>query len=172
MVFDELDRALLRELQHYPLQSSDELASVVGVLPTEATERVQTMIERGVILGYRTEVDLKAIGRPVQALVAVRVRASASGAMDDFREWAAAQPETLNLYITSGSCDFFVHVAVPTTHDLYSFITDGLTKQPGVIDARTNIVFEHIRSYLTEPVDDNAANRHHRPSTSPETYPV
>jgi DNA-binding Lrp family transcriptional regulator len=44
-----------------------EPAASTGVSPSTSLERVRALRQRGVIRGYRAEVDLKAVGRPVRA---------------------------------------------------------------------------------------------------------
>jgi DNA-binding Lrp family transcriptional regulator len=172
LIFDELDRALLRELQDYARQSNTELASAVGVAPAVVADRVQALFDRGVILGYRTEIDLSIVGRGVQALIAVRIRASASQAIDNFRSWASNTPEMVDTFVTSGNSDFVLHVAVPTTHDLYSFIADQLVTRPAVFEVRTSLVFEHFRTHTIEPIDHATASRHRTGSSIPTPYPT
>src|SRR6201994_5026040 len=71
---DELDTALLRELQHDARRTNRDLAEAIGVAPSTALDRTRSLRERGVIRGALLDVDLAAIGRPVQALIAVRIR--------------------------------------------------------------------------------------------------
>ncbi len=106
---------------------------------------------RGVIRGARLEVDLPALGRPVQALVAVRIRPPSRANIEGFRTWAAALPETLGLFVTSGTEDFLVHVAVPDNDALYSFVIDRLTERREVADVRTSVVYEHLQARSVEP---------------------
>jgi len=172
VVFDELDRALLRELQTHPKKSNGELANALGVAPNVTSERVQALLNRGVIRCYRTEVDLGAIGRPVQALIAVRIRTSEDHLVDAFREWAACVPETVNVFVTAGGTDFVMHVAVRNTDDLYSLVVDQVTRQAGVMDVRTSLVFEHLHTQVLEPFDDGRTNRHHRSGVSVEAHSI
>ncbi|MEK8144849.1 Lrp/AsnC family transcriptional regulator [Streptomyces sp. M10(2022)] len=69
--------------------------------------------ERGIITGYHAALDLEAAGRPVQALISVRIRPPARPVIEGFREWAAGLPETIGLFVTSGAHDFLIHIAVP-----------------------------------------------------------
>ncbi|MGO4428667.1 Lrp/AsnC family transcriptional regulator, partial [Streptomyces sp. MCAF7] len=71
---DELDTAIVRELQRDARQTNRELARTLGIAPSTCLERVRGLRERGVITGYRATVDLRALNRPVQALLAVRIR--------------------------------------------------------------------------------------------------
>jgi DNA-binding Lrp family transcriptional regulator len=143
---DELDTAILRELQRDARRTNRDVAAAVGVAPTTALDRTRALRERGVITGARLEVDLAKIGRPVQAIVAVRVRPPTRANIEGFREWAARLPEVLGVFVTSGSEDFLLHVAVPDNDHLYAFVIDRLTEKPEVADVRTSIVYEHLRS--------------------------
>ncbi|TDD07650.1 Lrp/AsnC family transcriptional regulator [Saccharopolyspora terrae] len=150
---DELDTAILRELQHDARRTNRDVAAVVGVAPTTSLDRTRSLKERGIIIGARLDVDLAKIGRPVQALVAVRVRPPTRANIEGFREWAADLPEVLGVFVTSGGEDFLIHVAVPDNNHLYAFVIDRLTGKPEVADVRTSIVYEHIRSTTVLPVD-------------------
>lgn len=151
MEFDSLDLSLLRELQNDARQTNRDLAAATGVSPSTSLERVRALRERGVIRGYRAEVDLGAVGRPVQALISVRIRPPSRAVISGFREWAARLPEVIGLFVTSGGHDFLLHVAVPDTDGLYAFVIDRLTERREVADVQTSVVYEHMRSPHIEP---------------------
>ena len=146
MDLDELDTAILRELQSDARKTNREVAAAVGVSPTTALDRTRALRRRGVIRGAILDVDLKAVGRPVQALIAIRIRPPSRRNIEAFREWVSTLPDTLGLYVTTGTDDFIVHVAVPDNDSLYEFVIDRLTQRPEVADVRTSIVYEHIRN--------------------------
>ena len=75
--FDSVDRALLFELQKDARQTNKALAAKVGVAPSTCLERVRELQARGVVTGFRAEIDPAAIGRPMEA-VAPKPAASAS----------------------------------------------------------------------------------------------
>jgi DNA-binding Lrp family transcriptional regulator len=106
------------------------IADVIGTPAPAVTPavRIRTLRERGVITGARLEVDLAKIGRPVQALVAVRVRPPTRASIEGFREWAAGLPEVAGLFVTSGTEDFLIHIAVPTNEHMHAFVIDRLTE--------------------------------------------
>ena len=152
MGLDELDLALLARLQNDARQTNRDLAAAIGVAPSTSLERVRSLRERGVIRGYHAEVDLEALGRAVQALVAVRIRPPSRQNIEAFREWAAKLPETVGVFVVSGSDDFLIHVAVPNTDGLYAFVIDRLTERPEVADVRTSVVYEHRRVQVLTPL--------------------
>ncbi|CAO5185248.1 putative transcriptional regulator of the AsnC-family [Frankia sp. AiPs1] len=149
---DDLDRALLRLLQENGRRTNRDLALATRVVPSTSLQRVRSLIERGIISGFRAEVDLAAIGRPVQALVSVRVRPSARPVMEDFRNWASGLVETVSVFSTTGASDFLLHVAVADVDGLYGLVVDRITERPEVCEVRTSLVFDHRRTAAVEPV--------------------
>lgn len=149
---DELDRAILHELQSDARRSNRDVAAAVGVSPSTALERTRALRQRGVIRGATLDVDLAQLGRGVQALIAVRIRPPARPVIEQFRDWVAALPETLGVFVTSGNEDFIIHVAVADNEGLYAFVIDRLTQRREVADVRTSVVYEHLRSGQVEPL--------------------
>ncbi len=149
---DELDAAIIRELQSDARRTNRDVAAAVGISPTTALERTRALRSRGVIRGASLDLDLAAIGRGVQALVAVRIRPPSRDVIEAFRDWAAALPQTLGVFVTSGSEDFILHVAVGSNDDLYAFVIDELTLRREVADVRTSIVYEHLQNRSVLPV--------------------
>lgn len=149
---DELDTAILRELQVDARRTNRDVAAAVGVSPTTCLDRIRSLRDRGVIRGALLDVDLAAIGRPVQALISVRIRPPSRANIDAFRDWATSQPDTLGVFVTSGPEDFLLHVAVPDNDALYSFVIDRLTERAELADVRSSVVYEHLRNERIEPV--------------------
>ena len=146
---DELDTAILRELQRDARRTNRDIAAAVGVAPTTALDRTRALRERGVIRGARLVVDLAALGRPLQALIAVRIRPPSRPVIEGFRDWVARLPEVLGVFVTTGTEDFLVHVAVADDQRLYAFVIDRLTQRREVADVRTAVVYEHLQAGLT-----------------------
>ena len=163
---DELDAALLRELQRDARRTNRDLADAVGVSPSTALERVRGLRDRGLILGASLDLDLALIGRPVQALIAVRIRPPSREVIEAFRDWATGLSETIGLFVVSGNEDFLLHIAVADTDGLYSFVIDQLTQRREVADVRTSVVYEHVRPRVVEPLRERGG-RQPRPRGGP-----
>jgi DNA-binding Lrp family transcriptional regulator len=88
----------------------------------------------------------------VQALIAVRIRPPSRQNIEAFRNWVTALPDTLGVFVTTGSEDFLIHVAVPDNESLYAFVIDRLTEHAHVADVRTSVVYEHLRNDRITPV--------------------
>ncbi|WP_028649231.1 Lrp/AsnC family transcriptional regulator [Nocardiopsis sp. CNT312] len=156
---DELDTAILAALQSDARRTNRDVAAAVGASPTTALDRTRALKERGVIRGALLDVDLELIGRPVQALITVRISKPSRHNIEGFRDWVHALPDTLSVFVTSGNEDFLIHVALPDNDSLYAFVVDRLTERPEVADVRASIVYEHLRSDHVAPATGTARRR-------------
>ncbi len=143
---DELDTAILAELQSNARRTNRDVAAAVGVSPTTALDRTRALQERGVIRGALLDIDLGSVGRGVQALVAVRIHPPSRRHIEAFRDWARELSEVVGLFVVAGDDDFLLHLAVADNDALYAFVIDRLTERPEVARVRTTVVYEHLRN--------------------------
>jgi DNA-binding Lrp family transcriptional regulator len=145
---DELDSAIIGALQVDGRRSNRDLAGALGVSPSTMLERVRALRARGVLTGVHASVDLAKVGRPVQAMVTVRLRPQSRRVVLGFRDFILELPETLQVFVTTGTEDVLVHVAVQSTEALRDFVLDSLTGRPEVAGLRTDVVFDHRRNHV------------------------
>ena len=154
---DSIDWTIVRELQNDARKTNRDLAAAVHVSPSTSLERVRALRATDVIRGYHADIDLDALGRPVQALTSVTIRPPTRENIESFRNWVSGLPEIVGVFVVSGGYDFLLHVAVPDTDALYAFVIDRLTERPDVADVNTSVVYEHIRRPVLEPLGEPAA---------------
>jgi DNA-binding Lrp family transcriptional regulator len=143
---DDIDRRLLRELVADARIPNNALAARVGIAPSTCLGRVRAMRQAGAIRGYHADVDPAALGRPIQAMIAVRLQSHARGHIPDFMAKIAALPEVLNVFFLGGADDFHVHIAATSTDNLRDFVVVNLSGDPDVALTETNLIFDHIRA--------------------------
>ncbi|MDA2889454.1 Lrp/AsnC family transcriptional regulator [Mycolicibacterium sp. BiH015] len=148
---DELDSAIVSALQADGRRTNRDLAAELGVAPSTALERVRALRDRGVLTGVHYVVNPAALGRPVQAMITVRLRPQTRQVVQGFRDFVTTLPETLQTFVTTGTEDLLVHVAVPSTEALRDFVLDSLTKRREVAGVRTDVVFDHVRNHVVRP---------------------
>jgi DNA-binding Lrp family transcriptional regulator len=148
-VLDEVDRRIVRALADDARLPNNALAAVAGIAPSTCLGRVRALRERGVIRGYHADVDPAALGRPLQAMVAVRLQSHARGHIPDFMAKIAELPEVINVFFLGGADDFLVHIAAANTEKLRDFVVVNLSGNPDVALTETNLIFEHVRAGLT-----------------------
>jgi DNA-binding Lrp family transcriptional regulator len=142
---DDVDRALLELLARDARITNQRLADRVGVAPSTALARLRSLRDRGVIRGFHAEVDLAALGRPLQALIAVRLAVHARDQIDDFTSAVRQLPGVLMVFHLTGVTDYLVWVAASDAQDLREFVVDHLATHPSVAHAETSLIYEHHR---------------------------
>jgi DNA-binding Lrp family transcriptional regulator len=142
---DAIDRAMLERLAGDARITNQRLAEEVGIAPSTALARVRALRDRGVIRGFHAEVDLAALGRPLQALVAVRLAVHAREQIDAFTNAVREVPGVLMVFHLSGVTDYLVWVAASDAQDLREFVVDHLATHPSVAHAETSLIYEHQR---------------------------
>lgn len=147
---DDIDQRIVAALRREGRLPNNALAEKVGIAASTCLTRLRALVERGVITGFHAEVDPAWIGRPIQAMISVRLRGDARGSINEFSDRLASMIEVLNVYFLGGADDFHVHVAAKDPDDLRAFVVDNLSSAPEVALTETNLIFEHKRGRLAE----------------------
>jgi DNA-binding Lrp family transcriptional regulator len=142
---DGIDQAIVRELTRDARLPNNALAERVGIAASTCLARVRALRERRVIRGFHADVDPATLGRPIQAMIAVRLQSHARGHISEFAAGVVELPEVLNVFFLAGAVDFYVHIAATSTENLRDFVVVNLSGNPDVALTETNLIFEHIR---------------------------
>lgn len=142
---DSVDRAILEALSEDARMPNNRLAERVGIAPSTCLARVNSMRTRGVLLGFHAEIDLAALGRPLQAIIAVRLAVHAREQIDAFTNDVRQLPGVLSVFHMTGVTDYLLWVAAADMHELREFVVDHLATHPAVSHAETSLIYEHRR---------------------------
>ncbi|MER6089636.1 Lrp/AsnC family transcriptional regulator [Streptomyces bluensis] len=141
---DDVDRALIAELQRDATQAYATLGKAVGLSAGAAHDRVRKLRERGVIRRTTVDVDPTALGRGVLAFVMV----DSSAWMGDATESFAAVPEIQEAHIIAGTASVLVKVRTATTDQLQDVLRRLYTIE-GVSGTQATVVLE---TFFERPV--------------------
>jgi Lrp/AsnC family leucine-responsive transcriptional regulator len=114
-VLDEVNLRLLVHLREDPRMSMSALSRRVGMSSPAVTERVRRMEEAGVIMGYRLDIDPKALGLPVAAYIRVR---PSPGQLPKIAELAEQIAEVVECHRVTGEDCFIIKVHLPAMDQL------------------------------------------------------
>ena len=136
---DDMDSAIIEQLQHDGRVSYTKLAAAIGMSEGAARQRVQRLIDGGVIqivavtnpllLGYRR-----------MAMIGVR----AEGPTTNIAKTLESFPDIEYLVVTAGSFDLMCEVVVPDDSALLD-ITNRIRAVPGVSTTETFIYLSLIK---------------------------
>jgi Lrp/AsnC family leucine-responsive transcriptional regulator len=116
---DDTDRALLVELQADARVSLAELGRRVGLSPPAVAERVRRLTDDGVIRGFRADVDPRALGYALSAIVRIRPAPRQIAKVADL---ARETPEVVECHRITGEDCFFMKVHVRDVEHLEDVI--------------------------------------------------
>lgn len=100
------------------------------------------------IRGFRAEVDLAAVGCPIQALILVRLQASARPRLREEAQRLASVRGVLEVLFLGGQYDLAVRVAAQDTNDLRDIVVNELSRHPETAGTETCLVLEDLRGEL------------------------
>jgi len=118
-ILDSTDRSLLVELQQDARLSLAELGRRVGLSSPAVAERVARLTEEGVIRGFRAEIDPRAVGYALSAIVRVRPAPRQLKAVADL---ARETPEVVECHRITGEDCFFLKAHVTSVEHLEEVI--------------------------------------------------
>jgi DNA-binding Lrp family transcriptional regulator len=142
---DDVDRGILEALSENARIPNNQLAERVGVAPSTALQRVRALRRAGVLRGFHAEVDLAALGRPLQAMVAVRLAVHNREQIETFTGLVRELPGVLTVFHLAGATDYLVWLAAADAQDLREFVVDHLATHPAVAHAETSLIYEARR---------------------------
>lgn len=151
---NDVDLVIIERLQANARATNRSLAEAVGLAPSTTLQRVRDLEGRGVISGYHADIDLRALGRNLEAMVFVRLQPKTGEAVQAFVDHVYAMPETIAVHVIGGAEDAIVHLAVRDTAALRQVVLDRISNFPGVVDERTTLLFEHRRKHVIGPLPD------------------
>lgn len=146
---DEVDERIVALLTRDGRMTNAELAAAVGVAPSTAHARLRSLVERGVISGFHASVDQARLGKGLQAIVGVTLRAgSRQESIEAFSSAIRRLPQVLQVFFVGGTDDFLVHIAVASSADVRTFVVEHLSAQQTVASTRTSIIFDYHRNAI------------------------
>ncbi len=149
---DEIDHAILAALQSDARRSNKAIASAAGVAPSTSLTRIRELEEAAVIRGYHADVDPRALGRRVGALVSVRLSPKSEALVERFIESLWALDGVVAITLLTGPYDLQVELSVASIDHLRSVVLENIASFEGVSDEQTVIVFERRRKPVLNPV--------------------
>jgi len=150
--FDELDRAILRELQENARITNAKLARKIHLSQPAVHNRIKKLEKRGVIKRYSAQLDAEIIGYDLICFLQIRT----DGAPNHLRciqETVAPLPQVQECHHLTGEYDVLLKVVVKHRKQLETFIEDHISPLEGIQQLQTNIVLSEFKSNNDIPLD-------------------
>lgn len=148
---DQIDRAILTELQKDGRLSNVQLAELVGLSESASLRRVRMLEQSGIIERYVMLVDQGAVGKPGNVFVRVTLDGQQREKLSSFEEAITTVPEVMECYLMSGDVDYLLRVVVRDTDD-YLRLHNKLTGLPGVLRVQSSFALRTVVSKTSLPL--------------------
>jgi Lrp/AsnC family leucine-responsive transcriptional regulator len=153
-MINEIDIEILRILQRNARTSNAEIARQVGLAPSAVFERLRKLEERGVLRGYRAEIDPRVAGLAQLAFIFVRSNEKAGGVQT--ADQIAEIPEVLEVHHVAGEDCFLVKARARDAEALGRLLREKLGSIPTITSTRTTIVLETVKETAALPLAEPA----------------
>lgn len=143
---DDIDRAILRELQSNGRISVQELSQRVGLSASPCARRIRMLEESGIIAGYHALIDEAKAGFAFSVFVSVKLDKQVDDALTEFENAIRMHPEVVDCWLMTGNRDYLLRLAVRDISEFEYFLTGRLTKVPGVASIESSIPLRRVKS--------------------------
>lgn len=141
-VLDSVDRSLLRELQADPRVSIRGLARAIGMSAGAVGERLERLESRGVVRGYRVDIDPAALGIGMEALIGIEL-AQHQSVLETMRTLREV-PEVSQVELVTGRWDLVVRLQLRDPQHLKDILTHDVWNIQSVRHSESMIVLESL----------------------------
>jgi DNA-binding Lrp family transcriptional regulator len=145
---DELDLAILEELNVDARRSHREIAHRLEVSPTTVASRVQRMERDGVIRGYIPVLDDERLGFDLTATIGIRI---SKGRLREVEERLARDARAYAIYDVTGDFDALLIGRFRDRRDLDRFVKHAL-QDPNIERTNTQVVLNRVKEERRVPV--------------------
>lgn len=132
---DDKDRRIVAALEADARLTYSQIAALIGLSPSAVHERVRKLESRGVIKGYRAEIDLGSVGLPITAIVSLALTPDSP---NDIPARIAEMELVQSCYSVAGDNSYALIVRAPDTKALEELVDTLRAKLE--VTTRTTIV--------------------------------
>lgn len=144
MDIDEIDIAILKEVQEDSKTSYRDIAKKLGLSVGTVHNRVKKMSEMGVIKSFAAVLDPEKLGFDLTAVILMQVD---GGHIVDVEKTIAKSKSVMGVYDTTGDFDIITIAKFKSREELNTFIKETL-KMPNVKRSVTSIVLNVVKEEI------------------------
>ncbi|MEI4483918.1 MULTISPECIES: Lrp/AsnC family transcriptional regulator [unclassified Phyllobacterium] len=153
MVFDEIDKRILKALQRDARMQNVELAQQVGLSPSPCLRRVRLLEEAGIIDRYVAVLNPAKLNLALSMFARVWLTAQDAETIEHFMDAMKKLPQVVECYIMLGESDALLRVVVANLDEYRRFQSTHLTKINGIQNVKTDVPSQIVKQTYALPID-------------------
>lgn len=143
---DVFDRTIALSLQRDASLTNAQLAEIVNLSPSQCSRRKSALEKSGVIQSYTANLNPKAMGYNLRAVVHISLSSHDGDNDSRFSNFLASSDEVLEAYSVSGDADYILIIHVHNLDSFADFIHNKLLPHPDVSQVRSEIVLRTLKA--------------------------
>ncbi|RKP48824.1 Lrp/AsnC family transcriptional regulator [Cohnella endophytica] len=142
---DDIDRRIIKTLNANGRISYTELAKDIGLSRVAIQQRINALLDEGVIERFAAVINPEKIGITVSAFFNVEVEPKSLQSVADA---LAEEPAVTSLYHMTGPSKLHMHGLFMNNKEMETFLNEKLYKLPGVIGVDCQILINRYKSRM------------------------
>jgi len=149
---DEIDRAILRELQADGRLTNADLAKRVRLSPSPCLRRLRALEQHGYISGYTAVLDRARMERALKVTVLVELISQRQEVLEAFEAAVRDLDDVLACDLITGEADYLLTVAVKDLDAYQRLYRRRLGELPGVASMKSLVTMKSVKASTALPI--------------------
>ena len=141
-MIDDIDKKIIDLLQSSGREPATSLADKVGLSVPSVIERMKKLQDANIILGYSADINYKAMGVDISAIITIMSESSAH--YTEFRKKTKESDEIKSCFSTTGNGSHILFVRTKNTDSLEGLLSE-IQGWPGVIRTETQLILSSFK---------------------------
>jgi DNA-binding Lrp family transcriptional regulator len=145
IMIDEKDEMIITELKKNARNSTKSIAKNIHIPRVTVHDRIQKMVQQGIIKAFNVSIDYKKIGYPTKVFIFISFLPNLDVSQRQLANRIAHLPGVYEVHIISGEYDLLLKVRGKTLEDIGTLVVDKLRDLKGVGRTLTFACFETVK---------------------------
>ncbi|MFC0183912.1 DNA-binding transcriptional regulator, Lrp family [Pseudarcicella hirudinis] len=142
---DEIDKTILRMLQHDAKVTTKEIANHLGLTISPVYERIRRLESVGFIKQYVAVLDKSLIDKPITTFCQVSMRYHNEAFIEKFEQEVQELEEVQECYHMGGQVDFLLKINIRSLDEYHDFVKYKLSKIDNIGVLNSTFVLKEIK---------------------------
>jgi len=144
-MIDTKDEMIIMELKKNARNSTKNIAANINVPRVTVRDRIQKMIQQGIIKSFNVSIDYKKIGFTTDVFIFISFIPTPDVSQRELAKRIAKFPGVNEVHIISGEYDLLLKVRGKSLEDIGTLVVDKLRQLKGVGRTLTFACFETVK---------------------------
>nr|WP_321459395.1 Lrp/AsnC family transcriptional regulator [uncultured Cohaesibacter sp.] len=148
------DIRILKALQRDGRLTNQALSEEIGLSTSPCWRKVKQLEETGVIEGYTTRINRRAVGLGVLAFIRIKIDGHSEEESEEFARQVQMLDSVVACYSLAGDADFLLQVVARDLDDYADFAMDEIRRLPRIKEMQSSMVLREIKPFSGYPLKE------------------